>query len=275
MNHYRHLKTVFLLLILLIAFPALAISGQYKVSRVVDGDTIDINYNGAKERVRLLCVNTPESVHRDAKQNIPMGKVASDYAKKKLSGKYIDLEFEGERLRGNYGRLLAYVFVDGQNFNLDLVRQGLSPYYTKYGRSQKYDADFRGAEKLARKEKLNIWGDPDLTEKYLRLKSKWGQTASSAPAAEQQEDVQGAGSTYIGNKRSHKLHRTDCRYVKQMSMKNRHMFTSRRDAINQGYVPCKVCQPWKRKTRVEASGWMKGIYGRFDLITTSSRPNRM
>jgi len=46
---------------------------------------------------------------------------------------------------------------------------------TKYGRSQKYDAEFRAAEKQARKEKLNIWGDPELTEKYLRLKSKWGQ----------------------------------------------------------------------------------------------------
>ena len=44
-----------------------------------------------------------------------------------------------------------------------------------YGRSQKYDAEFCAAEKKARKEKLNIWGDPELTRKYLRLKSKWGQ----------------------------------------------------------------------------------------------------
>ncbi|MDX2496917.1 MAG: thermonuclease family protein, partial [Desulfobacterales bacterium] len=62
-----------------------------------------------------------------------------------------------------------------QNLNLDLVRQGLSPYYTKYGKSQNYDSEFRSAEKLARKEKLNIWGDSELTKKYLKLKSKWGQ----------------------------------------------------------------------------------------------------
>ena len=104
-----------------------------------------------------------------------MGKVASRYTQKKLIGKYVDLEFEIDRLRGNYGRLLAYVFVDGKILNLDLVRQGLSPYYTKYGKSRKYDAEFRPAEKLARKENLNIWGDPELTKKYLRLKSKWGQ----------------------------------------------------------------------------------------------------
>ncbi len=104
-----------------------------------------------------------------------MGKTASRYTQKKLLGKHIELEFEGNRLRGYYGRLLAYVFVDRENFNIDLVRQGLSPYYTKYGKSRKYDAEFHTAEKKARKEKLNIWGDPELTKKYLRLKSKWGQ----------------------------------------------------------------------------------------------------
>jgi micrococcal nuclease len=79
------------------------------------------------------------------------------------------------RLRGNHGRLLAYIFVNGQNFNLELVKRGLSPYYTKYGRSKKYHAEFKAAEKKARKGKRNIWGDPELTKKYLRLKSKWGQ----------------------------------------------------------------------------------------------------
>ena len=49
-----------------------------------------------------------------------------------------------------YGRLLVYVFVDGENFNLELVRQGVSPYYTKYGLTQKYDKEFRETERLAR-----------------------------------------------------------------------------------------------------------------------------
>ena len=161
--------------LLLLTLPVLAFAGQYKVIRIVDGDTIVIKYDGKYEKVRLLCVNTPESVHPDKEQNIPMGKVASRYTQKKLTGKDVNLEFEIKKLRGHYGRLLAYVFVDGQNFNLDLVRQGLSPYYTKYGKSEKYDSKFRAAEKQARKEKLNIWGDPELTKKYLRLKSKWGQ----------------------------------------------------------------------------------------------------
>ena len=92
---------------------------------------------------------------------------------------FIIIEFEIKKLRGNYGRLLADVFVDGQNLYLDLIGQELSPYYTKYGRSEKYDAEFRVAEKQARKDKLSIWEDPELTKKYLRLKSKWSQRGES------------------------------------------------------------------------------------------------
>ncbi len=119
-------------------------------------------------------MNTLESVHPDKKQNIPLGKVASEYTKKRLTGTFVDLEFEGP-FRGRYGRLLAYVIVDGQNFNLELVKKGLSSYYTKYGLSQKYDKAFKAAERDARNGKLGIWGDPGLAQKYLRLKSKWGQ----------------------------------------------------------------------------------------------------
>lgn len=117
------LKIVPILITLLLILPILSYAAQHKVIRVVDGDTIVVNYNGNNEKVRLLCVNTPESVHPDKKQNIPMGRVASEYTKKRLKGKYVDLEFEGP-FRGRYGRLPAYVFVDGVNFNLELVRQG-------------------------------------------------------------------------------------------------------------------------------------------------------
>ena len=85
--------------------------------------------------------------------------------------------YDGERTKW-YGRLHAYVFVDRVNFNLELVKQGFSPYYTKYGLIQKYDQELRDAERHARNYKLGIWGDPNFTKKYLRLKSKWCQYRS-------------------------------------------------------------------------------------------------
>jgi endonuclease YncB( thermonuclease family) len=170
----RCMRIIIALIVLLSAAPLPSFSGQYKVVRAVDGDTVVIEYFGKQEKVRLLCVNTPESVHPDKKQNIPMGKVASDFTATKLTGKYVELEFGPER-RDRYGRLLGYLILEGVNFNVEMVRNGLSPYYTKYGLSRRYDRQFREAEKFARKNKLNIWGDPELTQKYLRLKSKWGQ----------------------------------------------------------------------------------------------------
>ncbi len=233
-------KIILLFIIFLLLLPALSSAGQYGVIRVVDGDTIVINYKGKPEKVRLLCVNTPESVHPDKKQNIPMGKVASDYAKKRLKGKYADLEFEGS-LRGRYGRLLAYVFFDGINFNLELVRQGFSPYYTKYGLSQKYDEEFREAERYARKHKLNIWGDPALTQKYLRLKSKWGQHRSriSTPTG----TVQTKDWKYVASKKSKVFHHPDCKWAKKISSKNLMGFNTREEAIKSGRRPCKSCRP--------------------------------
>jgi len=173
----KFLKSIFILAPFLMFVSVLTAADQYRVIRTVDGDTIVVDYEGKYEKLRFLCVNTPESVHPDEKQNIPLGKVASNYTKGRLAGKLVVLEFEGP-FRGRYGRLLAYVFVDGVNFNLELVTRGLSPYYTKYGLSQKYDQKFREAERAARHNRLGIWSDPKLTQKYLRLKSKWGQYRS-------------------------------------------------------------------------------------------------
>lgn len=187
------LYALILTLVILWAVPASASDTLYRVIRVVDGDTIVVDFQGKPEKVRLLCVNTPESVHPDQKQNIPMGKVASNFTKTKISGKHVGLEFEGTRIRGKYGRLLAYVILDGQNFNLELVKQGLSPYYTKYGRSQKYDGEFKEGERFAQKNQLNIWGDPVLTKHYLKLKKKSGfYIKGSTPP----ESLEKGGMTY-------------------------------------------------------------------------------
>jgi len=238
-----HSKIILILFVLLLSLPVLAVAAQYKVIRVVDGDTIVIDYNGNPEKVRLLCVNTPESVHPDKKQNVPMGTVASQYAKKRLSGKYVDLAFEGNRTRGKYGRLLTYVFVDAENLNLELVREGLSPYYTKYGLSENYDKDFREAERLARKHHLNIWGDTASTSKYLKLKSKWGQTGSAAKEMPQsyQPMAKSDSGLYVGSNRSNKFHRPSCGYVRRIKPENLISFESREEAVTYGYIPCKVC----------------------------------
>jgi micrococcal nuclease len=79
------LKLFPMLILFLMIIPGVVFAGQYKVVRVVDGDTIVIRYNGTYEKVRLLCVNTPKSVPSGEKQSDPIAEVAFRYTQKKLT----------------------------------------------------------------------------------------------------------------------------------------------------------------------------------------------
>jgi micrococcal nuclease len=126
-----------------------------RVVRVVDGDTIVVSRDGSEERVRFIGVDTPESVHPDASKNVPYGKVASAYTKDRLEGKTVGLEFDVEE-RDRYGRLLAYVYIDEEMFNEELVRKGHAMIAT-YPPNVKYVERFTQAQEKAREEGLGLW----------------------------------------------------------------------------------------------------------------------
>ena len=120
-------------------------SDTVKVTRVVDGDTIIVDLNGVEERVRLIGIDTPESVHPDASRNLPEGKVASEFTKSRLEGKEVKLEFDVQE-RDQYGRLLAYVYIDGVMFNKTLLSEGYARIAT-YPPNVKYVEDFTAIQK--------------------------------------------------------------------------------------------------------------------------------
>jgi len=102
-----------------------------RVERVIDGDTIVVSLLGEEERVRLIGVDTPETVA----PNRPIGcygPEASAFTKKQLEGKVVKLTTSAfQRPRDDYGRLLAYVWVDLDGdgrlelFNRVLLGEGL------------------------------------------------------------------------------------------------------------------------------------------------------
>ena len=88
-----------------------------------DGDTIDVQYhNGARDTVRLLGVDTPET-HHPRKPVQCFGPEASAYTRARLLGRDVTLERDAEA-RDKYGRLLAYVVLDGVRYNDELLRDG-------------------------------------------------------------------------------------------------------------------------------------------------------
>lgn len=82
------------------------------VTRVVDGDTLVANIDGADEKIRLIGVDTPESVHPDASRNTEEGKEASEHTKSVLpAGTHVWLESDTADA-DKYGRLLRYVWLE-------------------------------------------------------------------------------------------------------------------------------------------------------------------
>ncbi|HEY2972621.1 MAG TPA: thermonuclease family protein [Pyrinomonadaceae bacterium] len=102
-------------------------SGEFEfVQRVVDGVTLMLRTG---ERVRLIGVNTPETVH-PKKAVEAFGKEASAFTKRMVEGKLVRLEFDPLSSRSSdgkdrYSRTLAYVFLqDGTHLNAEIIRQG-------------------------------------------------------------------------------------------------------------------------------------------------------
>ena len=123
------------------------------VERVVDGDTFVLD-NG--ERVRLIGVNTPESVKPGEEPEV-YGKEASQYTKRMLEGQRVRLEFDVSE-RDRYGRLLAYVYLeDGTFFNELLLTEGYAQVMT-VPPNVKYAERFLAAERAAREAGRGLWG---------------------------------------------------------------------------------------------------------------------
>ena len=126
----------------------------YLCTRVIDGDTIAIKINDKQEKVRLLGVDTPETVH-PSKPVEYFGKEASEFTRKMVEGKPVRLEYDWER-KDKYGRTLAYVYLeDGTFLNAEIIKQGYGFAYTKF--PFKYLEQFRQYEREARENKRGLW----------------------------------------------------------------------------------------------------------------------
>ncbi len=227
-------------------------SASYPVSRVVDGDTIVIKLDGAETKVRLIGVDTPETVHPQ-KQVEVYGKEASRFTENLLKGEQVYLEYEpgGDRL-DKYGRLLAYVYraPDGLFVNLEIIRQGYGHAYTKY--PFQYMEQFRKAERKARDAQKGLWGiDPEKRSeskasdlKTLPLKEstpglQLKESRPPQPAAKEQ--AQTIATVFHGNQKSRIFHKPSCRYYNCSNCTA--IFKSKEEALNSGYRPCKICRP--------------------------------
>ena len=124
------------------------------VQRVVDGDTFIAVIGARRFRVRLIGVDTPETV----KPRTPVqcyGPEASAYAKLSLRAKQVRLVYDVDRY-DRYGRTLAYVYLGKTFFNLTLVQQGFAVVDT-VPPDIAHAAEFVVAQRTARARRLGLW----------------------------------------------------------------------------------------------------------------------
>ena len=127
------------------------------VVKVIDGDTVKIELpNGNEETVRLLLIDTPETVH-PTKDIQPFGPEASQFSKNLMpANSEVEVEL-GIGERDKYGRLLAYFYVDGKMVNKLLLEKGLARVAYVYAPNTKYLDELEAIQKKAQQKEIGIW----------------------------------------------------------------------------------------------------------------------
>jgi micrococcal nuclease len=125
------------------------------VTRVIDGDTIDVRHRGELLAVRLIGIDTPESVAPDEPVQC-YALEASAYTTERLDGEPVRLEFDVERI-DPFDRTLAYVWLGDELFNETLVREGYA-FVTTFPPNVRYVRLLRAAQREARSADRGVWG---------------------------------------------------------------------------------------------------------------------
>lgn len=236
----QHIRTVLLLIpaILLVAFfahaedkkPTIPVKDwknatAYKVLRAVDGDTIEIEKDAKPVKVRLIGVDTQETVH-PSKPVEAFGKEASRFTSNLLKGESVYLELDAKP--DKYGRALAFVYraPDGLFVNLEIIRQGYGHAYTKYPFDDKMMTLFRAYEKDAREAGRGLWGSAEAID-------------GKDTTAQKPEPKEGTGEVYLTASGT-KYHTETCRFVAKSKIP-----CTLADAKAKKYEPCSVCNPSK------------------------------
>ncbi len=200
---------LFFLLTLSGLYGVASASSFHRVRWVDDGDTVVL---ADGRRVRFIGINAPEVAHENSPAE-RFGPEAGDFNRKLVLKKKVRLEFDRNKY-DQYGRVLAYIFLqDGTFVNAELLKGGYA-YYVFRRPNKKYDPLLLRCQRKAMSKKVGMW--------------QWF------------PDQKGP---FLGNSHSRRFHRMMCNFGKATSTKHRIFFKNKYEALWAGYSPCKSCNP--------------------------------
>ena len=207
----RFTYTILVVSLLTLSWPygAAVADSLHQVRWVDDGDTVVL---ADGRRVRYVGINAPEVAHEDRPAE-RFGPEARNLNRKLVFKKKVRLEFDREK-EDQYGRVLAYLFLqDGTFVNAELLKGGYA-YYLFRRPNTKYDSLLLCLQREAMAKRVGMW---------KRFPDQRG--------------------PYLGNRHSRRFHQMTCPFGKATAPKHRITFKTKYDAFWAGYSPCKRCNP--------------------------------
>lgn len=132
--------------------------------RSVDGDTFAFRSRGKNFKLRLLMVDTPESVKEDTPV-MPFGKEASEFTAAQLEKGQVSLVFDKGSVKDKYDRYLAYVYVGDDLLQNLLLENGLGIVRYVDAGGDSYLQELLTAQKIAEDQKIGVWSRKDYVYK--------------------------------------------------------------------------------------------------------------
>ena len=158
---------VIAIVVLLLAISASALAGQFKVTRVTDGDTVKVAGNDEKMTIRLVGIDAPETSKKKNQPGQPFSQKSTKYLAKLVLNKSVEVKSYGT---DRYGRTLGVVFVSGKDMNLEMVKAGLAEVYRGRPAEGLDLKPYWNAETGAKKTGIGMWvlGDKYISPKEWR-----------------------------------------------------------------------------------------------------------
>ena len=167
----KYLKAVSLIFVLVLVSSPIYAQQKTTVTRVIDGDVIQVIYGGVEKRVRLIGIDAPESridrkalkdanmSEHDIEAIVEMGAKAKAYVNGLIKrGNFITIEFD-EKEMDRYGRLLCYVYLsNGKMLNEEIVKAGYANVKA-IPPNVKYKDRFLNAFEYAKETKGGLWDE--------------------------------------------------------------------------------------------------------------------
>ena len=134
----------------------------------IDGDTIKAEINGEIKKIRFLAVDTPETKYSTKDKDEPYAVEASEFTCRKIKeANIIEIEYDSKSDKEDkYGRVLGWIFVDDVLLQKELISNGYAKIRYVYD-NYKYVDILKKEEKIAQKNKLNIWSDYEEEQSLL------------------------------------------------------------------------------------------------------------